>query len=161
VGTATRADHERANAVPSSGELHSGEIDWRDNQGINRQRPSLSPEQKQRIKELYAETGNGHMVAKITGLGSTTIYKHLALRKSTHPKWTDDQIQVLVDGYLEKIPVKEIAKRIGRSPRSVTIKMCRYRKEVKTDPKKRRALSAITMAFKAVRKADIFREMER
>ena len=54
----------------------------------------------------------------------------------------------------------EIASKVGHSPRAVAIRMCRHRKEVKRDPKKRRALRAITMALKAVRKADIFRELE-
>lgn len=40
------------------------------------------------------------------------------------------------------------------------IRMCRYRKQVRDDPKKRRALNAITLALKAIRKADIFREVE-
>jgi hypothetical protein len=93
-------------------------------------------------------------------LGSTTVYKHLKLRKCTHPEWTDDEIQIMVDGYLEKTPVREIARKVGRSPRAVMVKMCRYRKQVRKDPKKRRALSAISLALKAVRKADIFREME-
>lgn len=94
------------------------------------------------------------------GLGSTTVYKYLALSICTHPIWSDNEIQVMVDGYLEKIPVREIARKVGRSPRAVRIRMCRYRKEVRKDPKKRRALSAISLALKAVRKADIFREME-
>jgi hypothetical protein len=94
------------------------------------------------------------------GLGSTTVYNHLGLGRPGTPTWNDDQIQVLVDGYLERRSAKEIAARVGRSPRAVIIKMCRYRKAVRSDPKKRRALSAISLAFKAVRKAEIFRELE-
>ena len=122
---------------------------------------ALTVEQKNKIKELYVSISNGHKVARQLNLGSSTIYKHLSLQKCKHPKWTDEDIQVLVDGYLEKMPSVEIARKIGRSPRAVRIKMCRYRKQVKNDPKKHRALSAISMAFKAVRKADIFRELER
>jgi hypothetical protein len=97
----------------------------------------------------------------MTGFCSTTVYNHLTLNRCRGLAWSDDEIQVLVDGYLDKRPVKEIALKIGRSRRAVVVRMCRYRKEVRSDPKKRRALSAITLAFKAVRKADIFREMER
>ena len=65
-----------------------------------------------------------------------------------------------MDGYLEKKPVKEIARKLGRSPTAVQVRMCRYRKRVREDPKKQLALRAITWALKAVRKADIFRELE-
>lgn len=122
---------------------------------------SLTDEQKEKIRELYREINNGHEVARQMGLGSTTIYKHLGLQKRNTPTWTDDEIQIMVDGYLEKMPVREIARKVGKGESSVRIRMCRYRKEVRRDPKKRRALSAITMAFKAVRKADIFRETEK
>lgn len=120
----------------------------------------VTPEQVQRIKDLYAITRNGHEVARIMGLGSTTVYNHLGLGRPGTPAWTDDQLQVMVDGYLDKRPPKEIASQVGRSARAVRIRMCRYRKSVRSDPKKRRALSAISLAFKAVRKADIFRELE-
>lgn len=120
----------------------------------------ITSEQARQIREIYAETRNGYEVARRLGLGHTTAYNHLALKKCTHPTWTDEEIQVMVDGYLEKTPVREIARKVGRSPRAVRIKMCRYRKQVRKDPKKRRALSAITMALRAVRKADIYREME-
>jgi len=94
------------------------------------------------------------------GLGSTTVYNHLGLGRPGTPTWSDDQLQVMVDGYLDKRPVKEIAAQVNRSVNAVKIRMCRYRKAVRSDPKKRRALSAISLAFKAVRKADIFRELE-
>ena len=148
---------ENSNVVASSRGLHQGEINR--GSGSRPGRRGLTPEQKQRIKELYNKTGNGHKVAQIMGLGSTTVYKHLGLNKRKTPSWTDDEIQILVDGYMEKRPVKEIAKQLRRPPRAVTIRMCRYRKQIRKDPKKRRALSAITLALKAVRRADIFREV--
>jgi len=119
----------------------------------------ITVDQKRKIKELYESIKNGHAVGREMGLGSTTVYNHLSLGKCTHPIWTDDEIQIMVDGYLDKMPVQEIARKIGRSPRAVMVKMCRYRKQIRKDPKKRRALSAISMALKAVRKADIFREV--
>lgn len=69
-------------------------------------------------------------------------------------------MQIMVDGYLEGKPAAEIAREIGRSPRAIRIRMCRHRSDTRRDPKKRRALRAITMALRAVRKADIFREVE-
>ena len=120
----------------------------------------ITERQKQRIQDLYAVTKNGHKVAKMLGMGSTTVYNHLALGRPGTPAWSDDQLQVMVDGYLDKRPPKEIASQVGRSINAVKIRMCRYRKSVRSDPKKRRALSAISLAFKAVRKADIFRELE-
>lgn len=102
----------------------------------------------------------GHQIAHKLGLGSTTVYRHLGLNRFTAPKWTEEEIQELVDGYFENRPVREIAAKLGRSPTAVRIKMCRYRKEVKGDKKKIRAMRAITMALRAVRKADIFREVK-
>jgi len=124
-------------------------------------KPSFTFEQEQEAKKLYSEFKNGHLVAQKMGFASTTIYNHLRLNLRRNSTWTDDEIQVLVDGYLEKEKVRDIAARLpGRTPRALMIRMCRYRKQVRKDPKKRRALSAISFALKAVRKADIFREME-
>jgi hypothetical protein len=144
--------------VAKSGEFYNGQEHQRDNPGADRKR-AITPEQKQRIRELYAAGKTGHEIARMMGLGSTTAYNHLGLGRQGTPAWTDDEIQVLVDGYLENKSPREIAEKVGRSPRAVIIRMCRHRKQVRKDPKKRRALSAITMAFRAVRKADIFREL--
>ena len=72
---------------------------------------------------------------------------------------TTEEKQLISQLYAELGNGHEVARRIDRSPRAVAIQMCRHRKEVERDPKKRRALRAITMAFRAVRKADIFREV--
>jgi len=143
--------------MAQSREPHQRQKYRRDNPKGNR---SLTGDQKQQIHKLYAKIKNGNKVADILGLGRTTVYKHLGLGNSRNPDWTDDEIQVLVDGYLEKKPVKEIARKLGRSPTAVQVRMCRYRKRVREDPKKQLALRAITWALKAVRKADIFRELE-
>ena len=159
MGTTARADHKGTDEMAESRSVHSREEPRGGGQKTNRRR-DVTPEQKQRIHELYAKTGNGHAVAQLLGLGSTTVYNHLGLGRGEKPRWTDDENQELVDGYLAKKPVREIAKRIGKSPGAVAVQMCRHRKEVRKNPKKRMALSAITMALKAVRKADIFREVE-
>lgn len=118
-------------------------------------------ERQQEARKLYSELQNGHLVAERMEFGHTTVYKYLNLQSRHAPTWSDDELQVLVDGYYDKKPVKEIAKMLTkRSPRAVMVRMCRYRKSVKEDPKKKRALRAISFALRAVKKADIFKEME-
>lgn len=153
----TRANIKNTTGMAQGGGVHPGQEPGGDSQGINRRR-DVTTEEKQLISQLYAELGNGHEVARRIGRGSTTVYNHLGLGRR-RPRWDDDQLQALVDGYFEGKKPGEIARRIDRSPRAVAIQMCRHRKEVERDPKKRRALRAITMAFRAVRKADIFREV--
>lgn len=123
--------------------------------------PKFYPEHLREAQKLYSELKNGHLVAEKMGFGHTTVYKYLSLNKRKTPRWTDEEIQVLVDGYLEKRPVKDIATLLEhRSQRAVMIRMCRHRKWVKKDPRKKRALSAISFALRAVKKADVFRETE-
>ncbi|MFZ5687860.1 MAG: hypothetical protein ACOY9Y_06670 [Bacillota bacterium] len=131
-----------------------GQKSGRSRKGIAR--PSnVTEEEKRVIRELYSAGYTGLQIEQITGIGHTTIYKIISRTRASNPTWTDDEIQILVDGYLEKKKISEIAEQLpGRSIQAIRIKMCRYRKEVRKDPKKRRALSAITLALKAVRKAD-------
>jgi len=159
VAPSTNIGDKNTACLAESGELYAREKHRGNNQGPHRKR-KVTPEQERQIRELYAVTKNGYKVAERLGLGSTTVYKWLNLRRHTRPRWSDEEIQVLVDGYLEKRTVKDIAMKVGRSCSAVRIKMCRYRKQVRADPKKQRALRAITMALRAVRKADIFREAE-
>lgn len=154
-----RPGDESTTGLAQGGKLHDRQVHRRDCPGANRRR-DITPETKQRIRELYAETGNGHEVARRLGIGRTTVYKYLGLQKCRHPTWTDDEIQVLVDGYLEKLPAQEIARKTGRTTRAVMVRMCRYRKQVRSDPKKRRVMGVMTYVLKVMRKADIFREVE-
>ncbi len=94
------------------------------------------------------------------GLGRTTVYNHLGLGKGKKPRWTDEENQVVVDGYAENRPVADIAKAIGRSSGSVALHMHRHRKKIREDPKKRRVMGVMTRVLKVMRKADIFREVE-
>lgn len=121
---------------------------------------NVTDEEKRVIRDMYATGYTGIQIEQMTGIGHTTVYRVIGRTKGSTPTWTDDEIQIMVDGYLEKMPVKEIAKKLGKNEKSVRTRMSRYRKEVRNNPKKKRALGAITMAFKAVRKADIFREIE-
>ena len=122
--------------------------------------PRFTPDDLIEAKRLYSELKNGHMVADVMGWGHTTIYKHLKLGIRNTPRWSDDDIQIMVDGYLEKRPIKDIAFLLKKSPKAVMVRMHRYREWVKKDPRKRRALRAISFALRAVRKIDVFRELE-
>ncbi|MBW2672561.1 MAG: hypothetical protein JRD89_03980 [Deltaproteobacteria bacterium] len=72
----------------------------------------------------------------------------------------DEENQIMVDGYAEGWPVKKIAEKLKRrSPAAVKIAMCRYRKAVRADQKKQYVLHMIGVALRALRKADILREV--
>lgn len=138
-------------------ELHNGEKRRGDNSRLNR----ISAEQKSRILELYEVTGSGYRVAVEMGIAAATVYNHLGLKKYKAPTWTDDENQIVVDGYLAGLPVKQIAEKLpGRNENSVKIAMCRHRKSVKKDPKKRRVMGVMTYVLRAMRKADILRLAE-
>ena len=154
----THSGNESAIGLAESGKLHKGQKHGNSSSGTNRCR-NITAEQKQRIRELYAETKNGFEVARMMGLSKTAVYKHLELNNRRR-RWTDKEDQKVIDGYLEKRPVKEIAQAVGRTSRAVMLYMHRHRKKVRGNKKLRRALSAITLAFKAARKADIFREVD-
>lgn len=102
----------------------------------------------------------GYQVAAKLHISKSAVYKRIHSGKKM-PHWTDEENQIMVDGYAERLPVREIAKKLpGRSPRAIMVAMCRYRKKVRADAKKRLAIKMIGKALKAVRKADIFREVE-
>lgn len=142
--------------------LHKGNQHRRSDKKINR-RCNVSAEEKQYIRELYSQGFNVEQIKLFTGWGRTTIYRALNLNFQKRPRWTYEENQALVDGYLE-IPRGQIgnilSEKLGRSPRAIYLAMHWYRKKVRSDPKKKRALKAISLALRAVRKADIFREVE-
>lgn len=112
------------------------------------------------IFQLRQEGLTGYQIATHIGRGKTTVYRYISTGVR-RPRWTDDENQILVDGYMAKMPVKEIAKKLpSRSPQAIRIAWCRHKKKIRTDPKKQYALSMIVRALRAVRKADIMREME-
>lgn len=139
--------------VSNKGQKHRGDHPRAD------KRRHVSAEEKERIRELYQA---GVPVKEITGLlpwSKSTIERHLR-PANRRPRWTDDDYQVLIDGYLEKQPVKKIAQGLSRSPTAVRVAICRYRKAVASDPKKKRVMGMMTYVLKVMRKADIFREDE-
>lgn len=99
-------------------------------------------------------------IARELNRARSCVYRHLH-QGAKHPRWTDDENQVMVDGYLAKLPVKEIAQRLpGRSETAIRVAWWRHKKKVREDPKKQYTMSMITRALCAVRKADIYRELE-
>lgn len=135
-----------------------------------RHRPPLSPEEKRQILALYNSGLTGREVAARMGVSKTAVYKYLPRQGRPWKRWTEDDLQELVDGYAAGEPGDRIAARVGRSPRAVYIAMCRYRKAVRGDPKKARVMRWIRkgmslglkpgQAIAAVRRADILGRYE-
>lgn len=155
----TRVNQQSPICLAENGELQPGNQYRRSSPPTNRRgKRKAEPE---RIRALYAERRNGHEVARLLKLGHTTVYKYLDLDNQPRPRWTEEENQVLVDGYAEKQPIKKIAAKLGRrSPRAVMVAMCRYRKTVRKDEKKRYVLHMIGVALRALRKADIMRDVD-
>ncbi|MEW8957851.1 MAG: helix-turn-helix domain-containing protein [Moorella sp. (in: firmicutes)] len=111
--------------------------------------PPLSPEVKQKILSLHNSGLNGYEIATRLGIGKTTAYKHLPKQGRPWHKWTEDELQQVVDGYARGWSPKKIAARIGCSPTAVRIAMCRYRKQIRADPQKRRVLHLLKVGMEA------------
>ena len=130
-----------------------------------KQRPSLSPAEKQRILELYNSGLTGYEVAEVMGIGNTTVYKHLPRQGKPWKRWTEEEMQAVIKGYARGLPVREIAKKVGHSSRAVMIKMCRHRKLIRADPHKQKVMKWINyaigkglkpgQALSAIRRADL------
>lgn len=155
------ADHgDKSTAeMAEGGKLHTGEKHSGDNQGANKRR-NVTAEEVEAFKQLHEQGFTGTQIAALTGRSKTAVYKHLQLKEKSRPRWTDEEMQILVDGYFEGESVKKIAKKLGRSPTAVRVAMCRYRKAVNSDPKKKRVMGVMTYVLKVMRKADIFRELD-
>ena len=119
-----------------------------------------------KIKEIRKLKGKtGKEIALITGVGINTVNKYRK-DKRVEKNWTEREVQKLTNWRSEGISYAEIAMRLHRTENCVKIKMCRYRKTIKTDPQKRLALHWIgkafrmepnpTLALRAIRKARIF-----
>lgn len=111
------------------------------------QRPPLTAEEKRRIFELYRRGFNGYQIARYLGRGKTTIYKYLPKKGRPWHRWTDEDMQTLVDGYANGLPTAQIAAKIGCSPNAVRIAMTRHRKRVRADPRRRLVLYWLKVGF--------------
>jgi transposase-like protein len=158
VAQVANSDHKSSTKVASGRISNKGKEHRGDNPQPNRRR-NVTAEEKERIRELYQTGAPVKDIVQQFPWSQSTIERYLGapLRR---PRWTDDDYQVLVDGYFEKQPVKKIAQKLGRSPTAVRVAMCRYRKAVKSDPKKKRVMGVMTYVLKVMRKADIFRDFD-
>jgi len=156
---ASTADHgdKDAREVAKSGELHQRQKYSRSDTRSDRRR-NVTEEEIERIRELYQAGIPVSAIAAQVALSKSTVERYLGAA-TRRPRWTDDDNQILVDGYLEKKPIKEIAKKLNRSPTAVRVAMCRYRKAVNSDPKKKRVMGVMTYVLRVMRKADIFKEL--
>jgi hypothetical protein len=146
--------------VAKSRSSDQGQVDRRDHPGSYR----ISQEEVKQFCELHEQGLNAKQIAKLTGWGKSAICRHLyhhdRFCKGIHRRWTDDDNQALVDCYAEKGDKRALAESMGRSVKSIHIAMCRYRKAVRADPKKRRTLGVMTWLLRKMKAADIYRELE-
>lgn len=133
-----------------------------------RYRP-LTAAEREAIANLRRSGLTGHEIARRIGRSKSVVYKYFPSER-LRPRWTESEMQVLVDDYAKQKPPGFIAAKIGRSTLAVKIAMCRYRKKVRSDPVKCRAVGYIArclaagltpgQAINAIRRADIMRRNE-
>ena len=88
----------------------------------------------------------GREIARQIGRSKTVVYKKLNLNFS--PNWTEEEKQKVIDMRAKGKPYRKIAKHICRSEAAARIFMCRHRKAVISDPRKRQVLRFLMLAFK-------------
>lgn len=122
--------------------------------------------ERKRVYEIKGLKGkSAKEISQITGIGINTVWKYKA-DKRIEKNWTEPEIEKLVEWISEGISYAEIGRRLHRSANSIRIKICRQRKEIKNDPRKRAVLYYLgkafrlepnpTLALRALRKARIF-----
>lgn len=156
--------------MAESRELHQKQKHSGNHQGTYRQY-NVTEEEKRVIRVLYTAGYTGYEIEQITGIGKSAVYKWIGRTSASTPAWTDEELQVLVDGYARGWPPKRIAKILDKSELAVRLRMHRYRKALKQDPYKRKVLQVLLAGakngvpvgsiIKYARKADVFREVER
>ena len=161
--------YQASEKMASRSSRQSGQKPRRSRKGIARPR-NITEDEKRVIRELYASGYTGYQIEEMTGIGHSAVYNHIGRTKASTPSWTDDEIQILVDGYFEGMPVKEIAQKVQKSERAVCLRMCRYRQALRRDERKQMVLRAFAWGIKqglpankilvAAKKADILREVE-
>lgn len=158
MGKVACPDNRSTEKMVGSPEIHKRGKRRGNNQSANK-RSDVSPDEEVLMKKLREEGKKPQEIADILNRAISCVYNHLNLGVR-RPRWTDDDNQILVDGYLAKLPPKIIAGKLNRSPTAIKIAWCRHKKQCRGDPKKQYTLSMIGLALKAVRKADIYRELE-
>ncbi len=158
MGEVARSNYKGSESLARKGELCTEE-EYRGNSPGTTRRRDVSNEEKRLINQLREEGLTPPEIARRLCRSRSCIYRHL-YQGGKHPRWTDEDNQVLVDGYLANLPTREIAAKLGRSPTAIRAAWWRHKKRIHEDPKKQYTMSMISLALKAVRKADIYREME-
>jgi len=92
---------------------------------------------------------NGNEIASRLGIGKTTVYKYLPNQGKILRRWTEGEQQKMIDWLARGWSKKKIAAKLGRSPTAVGIAMCRYRKQIRADPQKRRVLYLLKTGLEA------------
>lgn len=112
-------------------------------------KPRLPPEVVGQIPLLQQNGLNGYQIADRLRIGKTTAYRYLPKQGKPWKRWTDRDIQRLVDGYANQVPTTELARILRRSPTAVRTAMCRYRKAVRNDPERREVMHYMRVGLRA------------
>ena len=178
MGKAACPDYKGPENLAGKGELCTQEKYRRNSPGTDRRR-NVTDEEKRLMNQLREEGMAAPEIARHLQRSISCVYRHLH-QGGKHPRWTDEDNQILVDGYLEGLPTEKIATKLDRSPTAVRVAWWRHKKRCQEDVKKQYTMKMIVKAFgviqdlpddslnvnvttqvlKAVRKADIYREVE-
>lgn len=82
-------------------------------------------------------------------MSKSVVYKYIEKPGLPRPRWTEREKSRLTELYAQKIPIKNIAKRLNKSQTAIKLQMCRHRKKVKNDPDIKLAAHLLDVAFKA------------
>ena len=111
------------------------------------QYPPLTPQEKRMMQELYNSGLTGYEIAIRIDRSKSVVYKYLP-HVWEKPRWSEEELQEVVDGYAKGRQLNRIAKKVGRTPTAVKVAMCRYRKTVSADPKKQEVVRYLTRVLK-------------
>jgi predicted transcriptional regulator len=90
---------------------------------------------------------NGHEIAKKLGVGKTTVYRHIDAKGHKVKRWTEKELNYVINARAKGRSYEYIAKRLKRNANQVEIKLCRYRKAVLSDPRKREVLRLLAFGI--------------
>ena len=82
-----------------------------------------------RIKSLKSTGLSGYEVARLLNVGKSSVYKYT--RQKSFPRWTEEEIEYVIDCYARGVPVKKIAAAVGRSEAAVKHIMHKHRRYIR------------------------------
>ncbi len=147
MAPAANTGFKSADAVAEKGSIPKKQKHRQDNPRAFRRR-NVTEAEKRVIRELYAAGYTGLQIEQMTGIGHTAVYRWIGRTRASTPTWTDEELQILIDGYWRGWPVEKIAKKVGRSKVAVRIRMHRYRKALQQDIRRRKVLQLFAWAAK-------------